>query len=177
MACTGVGLASVLAMDNQSSRPGDAGRYPTEIMKKALVILLVSFLLFSIPIAIHWTREDAPMVGTSAPSEYIPHPHGALASSTLIYPTLISPSGTFRLGVDPANVVRLVIPTDEHFATPDGISTASSFADVQAITKLPAMPDGKFGYTVTLPSGWVARFDARYGTPEPTSQVASVFVR
>ena len=31
MACTGVGLASVLAMDNQPSRPGDAGRSPTEM--------------------------------------------------------------------------------------------------------------------------------------------------
>ena len=31
MACTGVGLASVLAMDNQPSRPGDAGRYPTKV--------------------------------------------------------------------------------------------------------------------------------------------------
>ena len=30
MVCTGVGLAGVLAMDNQPSRPGDAGRYPTD---------------------------------------------------------------------------------------------------------------------------------------------------
>ena len=177
MRSTGAAEPSGSITSGPTRRPPDRQRYPKEIMKKRLVVLLVVFMLLTIPLTILWPTEPLPSVGVPAPAEYVPHPHAALASSTAIYPTLISPSGLYRVGVDPANVVRLIIPTDDRFSTPDGISTSSSLADVEAISDAPTVPDGNFGYTVSLPSGWTARFDAADGAPEPDTLVASVFAR
>ncbi|WP_144060107.1 hypothetical protein [Rhodopirellula sallentina] len=146
-------------------------------MKKILLALVVVLSLLAVPIAIYWTTEPVPVLGVRAPAEYVPHPHGALASSTVVYPTLISPGGSYRVGVDSSNVVRLVFPTGDRFSTPDGVSTSSTLADVQAVSNSPVISDGKFGYTVCLPSGWIARFDAADGAPTPDTLVASVFSR
>lgn len=148
-------------------------------MKKAFLGFVVITLLL-VPIAIHWTRkpkEPTPVVGMPAPVGYTQHSHGALASSTAAYPTLISSDGSYRVGVDASNVVRLVIPISDHYTTPEGISTSSTFADVQHVSNSSVIPDGNFGYTVQLPSGWTARFDVAGGFPKANAVVASVFAR
>ena len=141
-----------------------------------LALLCISFAI-SLAVMRHGIHEPIPVVGTQLSSEFEPFPHGALASSTAIYPTHISPGGTFRVGVDATNIIRLVISTDEGFATPDGISSSSTLTDVQAVSQRPLNADGNFGYTVELPSGWTARFDARDAPLRPSTHVASVLAR
>ena len=144
-------------------------------------LAIASFALLcialAIPLAIFWSHEPIPLVGTPLPPEFQPHPHGALASSTILYPTYISPSGKYRVGVDATNLVRLVIPTNDDFVTPDGISMSSTLTDVRAVSQLPLNADGNFGYTIQLSSGWTARFDSRGGPPGPDTHVASVLAR
>jgi hypothetical protein len=167
-------------MENQPSVPADGRRYRTEDMKKlaiaTFVLLCVTFAI-SLAVMRQGIHEPIPVVGTQLSSEFEPFPHGALASSTAIYHTYISPAGTFRVGVDATNIIRLVISTDDGFATPDGISSSSTLTDVQAVSQQPLIADGNFGYTIDLPSGWTARFDVRDAPPRPSTLVASVLAR
>ena len=82
-------------------------------MKKLAIGMCVLGITLLIPLGISWTREPMPTVGNPLPPNFQPHPHGALASSTALYPTFVSPLGRYRVGVDAAKVVRLVIPMND----------------------------------------------------------------
>lgn len=150
-------------------------------------LLLASFVLLSLLLSMLWApdsprrrrgiSEVAPAIGEPVPNDYASHPHGALASSTEIYPTMVSPGGTLRVGFDDSNMVRLVLATDDRFATPEGISISSSLEDVLAVSDFPVVNNGNFGFTVLLPSGWIALFASRAGAPNDGSRVQSVFLR
>lgn len=142
-----------------------------------LIFLLSMFLAPGSPSARRGVAEVAPEIGEPVPADYVQHPQGALASSTEGYPTKASPGGTLRVGFDDSNVVRLVLATDDRFVTPEGISSYSSLKDVLAVSDYPVVKDKKFGFTVLLPSGWIALFESRAGFPTASSRVHYLFLR